>query len=287
MKWFGQLIAGLVAMLFIATPVQAQERIVSLGGDVTEILYALGVGDKIVATDSTSVWPPAALATPKVGYVRNLSAEGVLSIEPDLIIISGAAGPETAVDLITQSGVTVVHMEKTYSIEGIVDKTQRVAEAVDKVEAGDQIIAQLEAEWAAVQPAIDALPADLGVLFFSSGRDGVPQAAGTDTAAHGIIELLNAENLFGSQTAYKPISLEAAIVADPDVILVMSHNATELGGLDAVGGHPSLALTGAAQRGDVFAVESAQAMSFGLRTPYSVGKLAEQIALGLTEPEEG
>ena len=287
MKLFGQCIAGLAIALLMGMPAQAQERIVSLGGDVTEILYALGVGDKIVATDSTSVWPPEALETPKVGYVRNLSAEGVLSIEPDLIIISGAAGPETAVELITQSGVTVVHMEKAYSIEGIVEKTRRVAAAVGKVEAGDQIIAQFGADWAAAQPAIESLPADLGVLFFSSGRDGTPQAAGTETAAHGIIELLNADNLFATQKAYKPISLEAAIVADPDIILVMSHNATELGGLDAVGGHPSLTLTSAAQRGNVFAVESAQAMSFGLRTPNSVGRLAKQIAVALAETEEG
>ena len=287
MKLFGQCIAGLAIALLMGMPAQAQERIVSLGGDVTEILYALGAGDKIVATDSTSVWPPEALETQKVGYVRNLSAEGVLSIEPDLIIISGAAGPETAVELIAQSGVTIVQMEKAYTIEGIIEKTRRVAAAVDKAEAGDELVATLESEWANASTTIETLPADLSVLFFSSGRDGSPRAAGTETAAHGIIELLNGQNLFEDQTGYKSISLEAAIVADPDIILVMSHNATELGGLDAVGGHPSLALTSAAQRGDVFAVESAQAMSFGLRTPNSVGRLAEQIAVALAETEEG
>ncbi|MEM6555336.1 MAG: ABC transporter substrate-binding protein, partial [Pseudomonadota bacterium] len=79
--------------LILSFGASAQDRIVSVGGDVTEIIYALGEGDRIAATDSTSVYPLKALATPKVGYVRNLSAEGVLSVEPDLILISGAAGP--------------------------------------------------------------------------------------------------------------------------------------------------------------------------------------------------
>ena len=74
----------------------AQSKIVSVGGDVTEILYGIGADDQVVATDTTSVYPTAAALTPKVGYVRRLSAEGVLSLEPDLILISGAAGPEAA-----------------------------------------------------------------------------------------------------------------------------------------------------------------------------------------------
>lgn len=289
MTAIGRRVASFILAVSIGAslPGFAQERIVALGGDVTEIVYALGEGDKIVATDSTSIWPPEARETQKVGYVRNLSAEGVLSIEPDLILISGAAGPEPALELLQQSGVTIVQMDKAYTIESIIEKTRSVAEALGKVEAGEALVAELEADWAEATRAIDALPDGLGILFFASGRDGTPRAAGTETAAHGIIGLLGGTNLFGSQTGYKSISLEAAIVADPDIILVMSHNAEALGGLEGVGGHPSLSLTGAAQRGDVFAVESGQTMSFGLRTPAAVGRLAGEIAVRLTDTDEG
>ena len=103
----------------------AQDRIVSVGGDITEIIYPLGAGDRIVATDSTSVYPAAANDTPKVGYLRRLSAEGVLSVEPDLILISGAARPAEAVAQIRASGVRIIEMEPDYTIDGIKERDPR------------------------------------------------------------------------------------------------------------------------------------------------------------------
>ena len=98
------LVASAISSSFSAL-VFAQDRIVAAGGDVTEIIYELGLGDNIVAVDTTSLFPPAALAKPKVGYVRQLSAEGVLSVEPDLIIVSGAAGPCGAFEQLRASGI--------------------------------------------------------------------------------------------------------------------------------------------------------------------------------------
>lgn len=255
----------------------AQDRVVSLGGDVTEIIYAMGEGDRIVATDSTSLYPPAAEDTEKVGYLRTLSAEGVLSVEPDLVIISGAAGPPEALELIRASGVEIVEMETVYTLDAIFEKTRRVASALGNETAGEMLIETLEADWAKAEAEIAKLSSERDVLFFATLRDGVPRAAGTDTAAHGVVTLLGGSNLFASQTGYKPLSLEAAVAADPDIILVLNHYAVAEGTLHDVINHPALSLTSAAQNGDVFLVDPVKAIQFGPRTPAEIGAIARAI----------
>ncbi|MEM8635301.1 MAG: ABC transporter substrate-binding protein [Pseudomonadota bacterium] len=273
---FGALLAGLTSGL-----VHAQERIVSLGGDVTEIVYALGAGDQIVATDTTSVYPAAAAQTPKVGYVRQLSAEGVLSVEPDLILISGAAGPDAALEQIRATGVPVVQMETAYTIESIVEKTRRVAAALDRVEAGDTLISEITEQWEVALAQLTETGLSPTVLFFATFADSAPRAAGSDTAADGVIQLLGGNNVFGSETGYKSLSLEAAVAADPDIILVMDQNVLRAGGLNALTEHPAVSLTQAVQSGRVFVVDAVKTMQFGPRTPEAIAELAAEIEQGI------
>ena len=84
-----------LAALLAAAPLAAgaAERIVSVGGSVTETIAALGALDRVVARDTTSSWPEEVEALPDVGYVRRLSPEGVLSVAPDLILAEEGAGP--------------------------------------------------------------------------------------------------------------------------------------------------------------------------------------------------
>ncbi|MEM9842296.1 MAG: ABC transporter substrate-binding protein [Pseudomonadota bacterium] len=275
---FIQKIAALsVAALSITPFALAQDRIVSVGGDVTEVIYELGLGDKIVAVDTTSLFPLQALTLPKVGYVRQLSAEGVLSVEPDIIIVSGAAGPMGAVEQLRASGVEIVEMDTAYSIEATYEKTRTIAAALGVEEDGEELVAKVEASWAAASAKIEALDFEPTVLFFTSVGDGAAQAAGVDTAAHGVIEMIGGINLFDGYSGYKPLSLEAAVAADPDIILAMAHNAVELGGKEKIIDHPALSLTTAAQTGNVFLVDAARVMQFGPRTPDAAADLAIEI----------
>ncbi|MEM8771320.1 MAG: ABC transporter substrate-binding protein [Pseudomonadota bacterium] len=278
-RFSGVLAAIMASTTFCAA--SAQERIVSVGGDVTEIIYAIGQGDRIVATDSTSVYPAEANETPKVGYVRRLSAEGVLSVEPDLIIVSGAAGPPEAVEQIRASGVELVEMDEGYTIDAILEKTKRVAVALGAEEEGAALYAQIESDWKEARAEIDAMRLDApDVLFFATLRDGAPRGAGADTAADGVIRLLGGENVFGDYTGYKSLSLEAAVAADPDVILVMSHHADRIGGLEEVINHPAISLTSAAQQRRVFLIDQVTVMQFSPRTPKAVADLARRIKSG-------
>lgn len=258
----------------------SSQRIVTVGGDVTEIAFALGVGDQVVATDDQAVYPAQAEALPKVGYVRRLSAEGVLATDPDLILISGAAGPEDALEQIRAVGIEVVEMPQAYSIEALIEKVTLVAEAVGEVEAGEELVAEIQANWQAAQAEIAKFEAPPRSLFFTMLREGVPQAAGTETAAHGVIELLGGSNLFASQSGYTPISTEAAVAANPDLILVMTHDAGQNGGLEAMTSSPSISLTDAVRDERVFLVDSVRIMQFGPRLPQAIADLAKAINEG-------
>ncbi|MEM6683158.1 MAG: ABC transporter substrate-binding protein, partial [Pseudomonadota bacterium] len=232
----------------------ADQRVVSIGGDLTEIIYALGKEGSLVATDTTSVYPAAALATPKVGYVRQLSAEGVLSVEPDTILISGAAGPPQALEQLRAAGITLVELPTEYTIEAIFEKIDVVSTTLGADEKGTALKAKVVRDWAQAQSAISALPRDLSALFFTTLNDGAPRAAGTQTAAHGLIDLLSARNVFADRTGYKGISLEAAVAADPDIIMVMDRYAQSAGGVSAIKNHPAISLTTAAKKDRIILV---------------------------------
>ncbi len=252
------------------------QRIVSVGGDVTEIVYALGAGDRVVATDTTSVHPPVANATPKVGYARNLAAEGVLSTNPDLVLLGGIAGPEATIAQLGDAGTPLVRVSGAYTIDAVREKVQTVAEVLDAGAAGEALLAQIDADWRdaeAVLAGFDDRPR--GLFFLNVGQGAGPQASGAGTAAAAVMDLIGVENVFASEQGYKALSLEAAVAADPDVIFTMAHQVEAMGGVDAVAAHPALALTAAAQAGRIVVVDPTAALNFGPRTPMALGALAK------------
>ena len=271
-------VAFVAAALGSLAPAQAQERVLSLGGDITEIIYALGAEDRLVATDDASLFPEPARALPKVGYLRRLSAEGVLSVEPDLVLISGAAGPQTALDQIAATGIPIVSIETEYTADIILQKIDLVSQALGLETEGKAFRSTIERDIAMANAKVEALNTQPSVLFFAARPDGAPRAAGDDTAAAGLIDMLGGTNVLAGQTGYTSLSLDAAVAADPDVILVMTHHAARIGGVEGVRKHPALALTTAAKEGRVFAVDLATVMQFGPRTPNAVADLAEDIA---------
>ncbi|MEM7740036.1 MAG: ABC transporter substrate-binding protein [Pseudomonadota bacterium] len=260
----------------------AQKRVVSVGGDLTEIIYALGEEDRLVATDSTSLYPDAANDTPKVGYVRRLSAEGVLSVEPDMILISGAAGPDTAVEQLEASGVRMIALPTDYTPASILTKVDAIGQAFGVIDAAASLREQIERDIERSQASVDALDMSPRILFISINASGAPQAAGKKTAAHGVIEMLGGENVFGDEFGYKALSLEAAVAADPDIILAMNHQLDRAGGIEGIRQHPALQLTTAASEGRVMGIDAVTIMQFGPRTPEAVAGLAADMASKLS-----
>jgi iron complex transport system substrate-binding protein len=260
-----------------AASAQDASRIVTLGGDVTEIVHRLGEGRRLVGRDSTSYYPEEVNALPSVGYLRQLGAEGVLSLKPDLILAATQAGPAEALKLIAGAGVKVVSMPEGYSADGLARKVEIVAGALGVPEKGAEFVAQLRRDIAAAQAEIAAMPGKPKVLFIIAAGGGAPLAAGTQTAADALIRLAGGENVFAAHSGYKAISLESAAAAAPEAIAMMTSTLDALGGASKVAEHPALRLTPAARTQRIVARDGGYLLTFGPRLPQAMADFASAI----------
>ena len=272
--------ALLIGLLALALPVRAApERVVAVGGDMTEIVYALGAGSRLVGADSTSVYPPEADALPKVGYMRSLSTEGVLSLRPDLLIASAVAGPPGVLEQIGRIGVHVVRAPEGYDYAVVREKIRRVGDALAMPAATARVLddfAQAQARTEARVAALKAAGPAPSVLFIMAHGAGV-QVAGDQTAGGRVIELAGGRNAVGRMAGYKPITAEAVIHAAPEVILVSTEGLQIAGGIDGVLALPGVADTPAGRARRVVDVDGMALLGFSLRLPAVVRELAEAL----------
>lgn len=254
----------LLALLPVWAGGAEAQRVVAVGGALTEIVYALGEDGRLVATDTTSRHPPPAEDLPKVGYQRSLSAEGVLSLRPDLVLASEDAGPPAALDRIRSAGVRLVTVAGEDSPRGVLDKVKGVAAALGREAAGTALAARLERELDALE-SLEPL-AGTRVLFLLNVGRGAPMVAGHDTSADAIIRLAGAANAMPDHEGYKPISPEGVVLAAPSVILLTARTLELSGGVDGVLRMPGLAHTPAGQARRVVAMDGLLLLGFGPRT---------------------
>lgn len=251
------------------------ERILSLGGALTEIVYGLNAEDQLVGVDMTSKYPIAAQSLPDVGYFRRLSAEPVVALSPTLILASDQAGPPEVFAQIEDAGIKIVRVPENDFRENIGGKVRYVAKLLNRQAEGDVLAADLDQQMAALQRDVgSATSAKPRIVSLMSMGRGVLQAAGNGTIAHHLIELAGGENVFSNFSGYKPVSDEALIAAAPDIILVPSHILIQAGGLSSVKDTPSIAQTPAGKTDKVIVVDSATALGYGPRFPQAARRLA-------------
>jgi len=277
-------LASLSATLLLQRPSygkgQTIQRIVSVGGAITEIVFALGVGNKVVAVDTTSCYPlQATAALPKVGYLRTLATEGLLSTKPDLILLDADAGPADVLEQLQRLGAPLVHFTERPSATLIGDKILFVGKALKVADKAAEIAGVFRQDLTAVTAQVEKLPQRPRVLFLmNAGATGL-RGAGGGTAAAEMISLAGGHNAFGEVTGYKTISSEAALIADPEVIVMMSQMVDELGGVDAVGKLPVLAKTKAARDRRILSFDGNYLLGFGPRTAHAVADFAAALHL--------
>jgi iron complex transport system substrate-binding protein len=249
-------------------------RVVSVGGAVTEIVYALGAGDRVVAIDSTSRYPEAARRLPDVGYMRSLSAEGIVALAPTLVLAVAEAGPPRALDQLGLAGVPVRMFDETRTSEAVVARIRGVAAALDVAPEGARVAEAVAADFAAVEGSLRLVAGRPRVMFVMSVGHGSPLVAGADTAADSMIRLAAAENALAGFRGYKPVSAEAAVAAAPDYIVVMRETLQQIGGADALAAIPQLAPTRAARARRIVAFDGVYLLGFGPRSAHAVRDLA-------------
>jgi len=275
------LIGAGAALAAPATWAASERRIVSVGGALTETLYALGAQGDLVGADTTSLFPDAARQLPSVGYARALSAEGVLSLRPTLVVASQEAGPPAVLRQIEAARVPLALLDADHRFEGVVARTQRLAELCGRAEAGRALVADLQQRWAQVQDqaarrAASGKPAPR-VLFVLSHSMAQVRVSGSGTAADAMLRYAGAVNVLGGVEGYKPLTPEAAIAAAPEVILVTEQGLQAAGGVDGLLKAPGLAQTPAGRARRVVALEALLLLGFGPRLPQAVAALADAL----------
>ncbi|WP_064742263.1 heme/hemin ABC transporter substrate-binding protein [Inquilinus limosus] len=272
------------ALVAIALPARAEppQRIVVAGGDLTEIVYALHAQDRIAGVDTTSLYPPAARELPDVGYLRQLSAEGILSLSPDLVLTTASAGPPAVLEQIRSAGTPVEILPEGFTAEGVVAKIEGVETALGLPDQG--LSQAVRDDFATVAEAVAKAPSKPRVLFVLSITNGTPLGGGSGTAADGMIRLAGGTNAVGEAERYKPLSPEAVAAAAPDIVVIASHAVEPNGGMDKIAKLPVFAETPAAKTGRIMSMDSLYLLGFGPRTPQAVRDLAIAIHPGWAPP---
>ncbi|MBE0150761.1 hemin ABC transporter substrate-binding protein [Serratia sp. PL7] len=263
-----------VALAFPLVAVAA-ERIVSIGGDVTEIAFALGAGDEVVARDSTSLHPAAVQKLPDVGYMRQLNAEGILALKPTLILTTELAEPALVLKQLEDSGVKVVRVPGDTTVQAVPEKISVIADAINRSSQGKQLAERYQQQLAAVANT----PLPVKVLFVMSHGGITPMAAGQQTAADAIIRAAGLKNAMQGFSRYRPLSQEGVIASAPDLLLVTTDGVRSIGGQGNLWLLPGMALTPAGKNRRVLIVDDMALLGFGLETPQALGllrKAAEQ-----------
>ena len=254
-------------------------RIVSVGGALTETLYALGAQADLVGVDTTSLFPAAARSLPSVGYARSLSAEGVLSLRPTLVVATEEAGPPAVLQQIEAARVPLAMLAGEHRFESVIARTQRLAELCGRAAAGAALTEQLQRDWRAALDRVaerrTARRTPPRVLFVLSHSIGQVRVAGRDTAADAMLGYAGALNVMAAAfTGYKPLTPESVIAAAPDVILGTDQGLQAAGGIDGLLRLPGLAQTPAGQARRVVSQEALLLLGFGPRLPQALSALA-------------
>ena len=240
-------------------------RIVTLGGTITETVFALGAGERVVGVDASSSFPETVNQLPKVAYHRRLSAEGVLSLRPTLIIATTEAGPPEAIQQLKSAGVAVLVLPHDPTVENAIAKIERIATALEVQARGTALIQALKKELSQVQSSIPQTAAQAKILFLYARGQGTLMVAGQDTSADTMIGLAGGINAVRGYSGYKPLTSEAAVAAAPDLILLMDSGLESIGGAQGLWQLPGLALTPAGQQGRVLSMDGLFLLGFGPR----------------------
>ncbi|MBX4336081.1 heme/hemin ABC transporter substrate-binding protein [Bartonella raoultii] len=240
-------------------------RIVSIGGSLTEIVYALGAQDQLVARDSTSVYPQEALKLPVLGYMRTLSPEGVLSLAPEGILLVEGSGPPSTIDILKKTSIPIVIIPENYSRESVIEKIRLVGKAIHREAQAAELIKKVSRDFVDNDALLAKVTKPKRVLLVISVQNGRVMASGTDTAADGMIKLSGGINAVTDYKGYKLLNGEALLKADPEVILLIKHG-KKSNNLEKILAIPAVQATTAAKNHAIKQMDAMYLLGFGPRT---------------------
>jgi iron complex transport system substrate-binding protein len=269
---FCLLLLGVLLSMGLASAAPAP-RIVSLSGTTSEIICALGKQAQLVGVDVTSTYPAALEKLPKVGHSRNISAEGVLALTPTLVIgTTESLKPEVAAQL-KSAGVAVQLFKQDYSVAGTKQLVKDVAATFGATAQVPAVLRKLDADLAQAKKPAKAPK----VLFIYARGTGTMMVAGTGTQAAKVIQLAGGQNAVTDFADFKPLTAEALVAANPDVLLLFDSGLASLGGKAGLEKIPGIAQTTAGKNGRVVEMDGQLLTGFGPRLGQAVTELSQKL----------
>lgn len=251
-------------------------RLITLFGDLTEIVYAVGAEGYLVARDTSSIYPPAVEELPNMGFAGALNAEAILALEPTLVIGTPMAGPPGVLEQLRSAGVEVLIIEELNGLDAPPIKIRIVGEALSIPQTVEDLALDVERRMAEVMATAAGSTEPLRVLHVLIRRGGLQLVSGEGNKAESIIEAAGGIDAAAEAgiVGWQPLTPEALIAADPDVYLVMDRGLAVVGGVDGLLEIPGMAETNAGQGRRVISMDDLYLLGFGPRLPEAIADLS-------------
>ncbi|MFA4866855.1 MAG: ABC transporter substrate-binding protein [Pedobacter sp.] len=252
---------------------KAQKRIITLSGALTETVDALGYGAQIVAVDVTSTYPAYINKLPKVSKDRAVSAEGIISFAPDLVLAPENAISKSLEYQLKSAKIKVVIIKQEFSAKGAPVFIKQVAAALGNPAKGEQLAKQTEISINKALADVKKNSKSPKVLFLYARGTGVMMVAGKDTSMDAIIRLAGGKNAAQGFSKFKPYTTEALVNANPDIILMFDFGYKSLGGINSILKMPGVMLTNAGKNKKIIEMNGELLINFSARLGEAISEL--------------
>lgn len=255
---------------------KSNRRIITAGSAITEIVCALGDCDKIVASDRTSLYPAHIQQLPSIGYRAGISAEGILSLKPTMVIAEKDYVDDAVLRQLSSAGIKLVVVDERFSFEDTKKAIAQIASVLGREKEGRELIAANEEKLAEAEALISQVSHQPQVLCIFNRGTATMSVAGKKTFA-GILDYVGANNALATVEGYKPLNTEALIAANPEYIVMASSGLQSIGGIEGALKIPGIAQTIAGKKRQIIGVESLKLTNFGPRFGETVTELLLQL----------
>jgi iron complex transport system substrate-binding protein len=272
----------------VEVTVDDTSRVIALdrAGSIAATVWGLGLGDALVGRDLSTTFAEAADLPVVTSGGHSIDAENVLAVRPTLVVTDGSIGPRDVLTQLRESGVTVVFVENEPSFDGAAQLARDVAAVLGVPDTGEVLAQRIQADVVATEAEIAAIaPGDEAdrvrmIFLYLRGGSGIYYLFGEESGADDLIHGLSGVDVAAEigWTGMQPMTDEAIIAANPDLILVMTDGLASAGGVDGLlAAKPAIALTAAGQHRRFVDMADGDILSFGPRSAAVLDALARAV----------
>lgn len=255
-------------------------RVVALANGAAELIAAMGYRDNLVGRDIASSTPELK-DVPIVTSGHQVLPETIIALNPSLVIVDSATGPQSAITKIQNSGIKVVTVLQSWNMSDVSKKVAQLGDALNAPKSAELLITKLDATVAGSKVSASSNKRPKIAFLYLRGTSSIYLVGGKESGADYLIEATGGIDV-GAQVLAKPfnpLTAETMATLNPDIILVMIGGLESVGGLAGLKDLPGVAQTPAGKSGSVVAVDDSLLLSFGPRTP----SLIEQLSIAFTD----